>query len=145
MQHDTFTESDIKENSESNDKYDDISPSTETENKDRPTFKACIKRMMRRQVSSDYIIGLLIRVSTVIAIIAILIAIGIGLRYTSGIIPRSEDFSQLNFDWKLRPGDYLIPLNQTFKYNVLLDGHTHSIYSDGKMNARQLIDWHVGK
>ncbi|RCI05107.1 hypothetical protein CU098_013312, partial [Rhizopus stolonifer] len=48
------------------------------------------------------------------------------------------------FNWKINPRDYLQPYNTSFQYNVLLDGHSHSTYSDGKMNVRQLLDWHIG-
>ncbi|KAF7721531.1 hypothetical protein EC973_004529 [Apophysomyces ossiformis] len=73
---------------------------------------------------------------------AVLMAIGFGLQYTEGL-PRSEDFSNLHFDWKIDPGSYLTPFNSSFRYNVLLDGHSHSTYSDGKMNVRQLLEWHI--
>jgi hypothetical protein len=92
----------------------------------------------------SYLLGLLLRVLTVIAIIAILAAIGIGLIYTDGL-PDSEDYSNLQFNWTVNPSSYLRPYNSTFQYNVLLDGHSHSTHSDGKMNVRQLLDWHIGK
>lgn len=95
------------------------------------------------QMHSDYFWGLLYRISSLIIILGVLIAIGIGLRYTDGI-PKSEDFSKLTFDWKVNPRDYLIPYNTTFQYNVLMNGHAHSTYSDGKMNVRQLLQWHLG-
>jgi hypothetical protein len=87
--------------------------------------------------------GLLIRILTLIVIIGVLIGIGLGLLYTDGL-PDPEDFSQLEFDWKINPGDYLTPFNSSFQYNVLLDGHSHTTYSDGKMSPRQLLDWHIG-
>lgn len=87
--------------------------------------------------------GLAIRLATLIAIVGILIALGLGLRYTDGL-PRSEDFSQLTFDWHIDPSSYLQPFNTSFQYNVLLDGHAHSTYSDGYMNVRQLLEWHIG-
>lgn len=96
------------------------------------------------QSHSNYLMGLASRIFTLIIIIGVLIAIGIGLRYTDGL-PKSEDFSHLSFDWKINPASYLTPYNTSFQYNVLLDGHSHSTYSDGKMNIRQLLDWHLGK
>lgn len=93
---------------------------------------------------STYFIGLASRILTLIVILAVLIAIGIGLRYTDGL-PKPEDFSHLSFDWKIEPRSYLTPYNSSFQYNVLLDGHSHSTFSDGKMNPRQLLDWHLGK
>lgn len=92
---------------------------------------------------SNYFAGLASRIATIVVIIGVLIALGIGLRYTDNL-PKQEDFSSLNFDWKINPSSYLTPYNTSFKYNVLLDGHSHSTYSDGKMNPRQLLDWHIG-
>lgn len=93
---------------------------------------------------SDYLWGLLYRIASLIVILGVLIAIGIGLRYTDGM-PKPEDFSKLKFDWKINPRDYLTPYNTTFQYNTLMNGHAHSTYSDGKMNVRQLLDWHLGE
>ncbi|KAG1076372.1 hypothetical protein G6F41_000068 [Rhizopus arrhizus] len=98
--------------------------------------------MSRLSLYREYLIGLFFRIITLIIILAVLIALGLGLRYTDGL-PRSEDFSNLQFDWKINPGDDLYPFNTSFQYNVLLDGHTHTVYSDGKMNVRQLLDWHL--
>lgn len=95
-------------------------------------------------VHSDYFWGLLYRIASLIVILGVLIAIGIGLRYTDGL-PKPEDFSKLKFDWKINPRDYLTPYNTTFQYNTLMNGHAHSTYSDGKMNVRQLLDWHLGE
>ncbi|GAN02430.1 conserved hypothetical protein [Mucor ambiguus] len=93
-------------------------------------------------VHSDYFWGFLYRIASLIVILGVLIAIGIGLRYTDGL-PKPEDFSKLKFDWKINPRDYLTPYNTTFQYNILMNGHAHSTYSDGKMNVRQLLDWHL--
>lgn len=93
---------------------------------------------------SDYLWGLLYRIASLIVILGVLIAIGIGLRYTDGM-PKPEDFSKLKFDWKINPRGYLTPYNTTFQYNTLMNGHAHSTYSDGKMNVRQLLDWHLGE
>ncbi|KAI9474140.1 MAG: polymerase/histidinol phosphatase-like protein [Benjaminiella poitrasii] len=94
------------------------------------------------QLHSHYFMGLLYRILTLIVILGVLIAIGLGLRYTDGM-PQAEDFSELTFDWKIDPRSYLTPYNTTFQYNVLMNGHAHSTYSDGKMNVRQLLEWHL--
>ena len=92
----------------------------------------------------QYLFGLAIRVGTVIVVIAILIAIGLGLKYTDNM-PQPVDYSNLQFNWRIDPKSYLTPFNTSFgQYNVLLDGHSHSTKSDGKMNVRQLLDWHIG-
>ncbi|KAI8369562.1 Polymerase/histidinol phosphatase-like protein [Radiomyces spectabilis] len=89
-----------------------------------------------------YWTGFLLRFAVLIALIAVLIGIGLGLRYTDGI-PDHEDFSQMQFDWRVDPSSYLKPFNESFQYNTLLDGHAHSTYSDGRLNARQLLEWHI--
>ncbi|KAI9250606.1 Polymerase/histidinol phosphatase-like protein [Sporodiniella umbellata] len=90
----------------------------------------------------EYLIGLAFRVICIVIVIGVLIGIGLGLRYTDGL-PPPEDFSHLQFNWKINPSDTLKPFNTSFQYNVLLDGHTHSVHSDGKMSVRQLLDWHL--
>ncbi|KAF9545195.1 hypothetical protein EC957_011174 [Mortierella hygrophila] len=37
------------------------------------------------------------------------------------------------------------PMNTSFgeNYDVLLDGHSHSIYSDGRMSSETLLKWHI--
>ncbi|KAG0166267.1 hypothetical protein DFQ28_007912 [Apophysomyces sp. BC1034] len=95
-----------------------------------------------RKAMTTYVLGLLRRAAIIVLIVAVLIALGLGLQYTNGL-PRPEDFSTLQFDWRINPGSYLTPFNSSFHYNVLLDGHSHSTYSDGKMNVRQLLDWHI--
>lgn len=102
------------------------------------------KVFQRLRPSKPYLVGVLARLATLVTILIVLIAIGLGLRYADDM-PKPEDFSDLQFDWKVDPSSYLTPYNQSFKYNVLLDGHSHSTYSDGKMNVKQLLDWHIGK
>lgn len=78
-----------------------------------------------------------------VAIIGVMAGLGIGLLYTEGL-PEDADYSDLQFNWTVNPSSYLKPYNSSFTYNVLLDGHSHSTYSDGKMSVRQLLDWHIG-
>lgn len=106
---------------------------------DTPRRYAYLKRCQ------PYLSGLAIRVATLIVIVAVLIGLGLGLQYTEGM-PQAEDFSHLTFDWQIDPRSYLSPFNSSFgSYNVLLDGHSHSTYSDGKMKVDQLLDWHLGR
>lgn len=102
------------------------------------------RRLWRQRPSRSYLLGFLTRLATLVTILVVLIAIGLGLRYTDDM-PQEEDFSHLEFNWRVDPSSYLIPYNQSFQYNILLDGHAHSTYSDGKMNVKQLLDWHIGK
>ncbi|KAI8074847.1 polymerase/histidinol phosphatase-like protein [Gongronella butleri] len=99
--------------------------------------------LARRMVPSQaYLMGLLLRLSVVVCVLGVLIGIGLGLRYTDDL-PTAADYSNLVFDWQVNPRSYLTPYNQSFQYNILLDGHSHTNYSDGKMNPRQLLDWHI--
>src|SRR5918912_1132180 len=53
--------------------------------------------------------------------------------------PDSSDYSNLKFDWKFNPKSYLTPVNSSFgEFNVLLDGHSHTRFSDGSMNPEKL-------
>ncbi|CAG8691222.1 25412_t:CDS:2 [Dentiscutata erythropus] len=55
-----------------------------------------------------------------------------------------SDFSHLEFDWeRVNPASYLTPMDNPFKYNILLDGHSHTTYSDGRMKPEQLLKWAI--
>lgn len=122
--------------------YEPITANESSTSSTTITFRQKIAHFFH--IHSDYFWGLLYRIAAFIVILGVLIGIGIGLRYTDGL-PQSEDFSQLTFDWKINPGNYLTPYNASFQYNVLMNGHSHSTYSDGKMNVRQLLEWHIGE
>ncbi|KAG0245495.1 hypothetical protein BGW41_000122 [Actinomortierella wolfii] len=50
------------------------------------------------------------------------------------------------FNWTpIDPRSYLKPMNASFgeQYDVLLDGHSHTIYSDGIMTPETLLKWHI--
>ncbi|CAG8602573.1 15136_t:CDS:2, partial [Racocetra fulgida] len=54
-------------------------------------------------------------------------------------VPERSDYSHLEFNWKVNPASYLTPMDNTFvDYNILLDGHSHTTYSDGRMKPEQL-------
>lgn len=62
--------------------------------------------------------------------------------------PQLSDYAAIEeFDWSpIQPRSYLSPMNSTFgNYDVLLDGHSHSTYSDGRMSPETLIKWHIGE
>ncbi|KAG2172323.1 hypothetical protein INT43_004865 [Umbelopsis isabellina] len=95
-----------------------------------------------RERALAYSLGLLARLLVLVAIIGVMAGLGIGLLYTEGL-PEDADYSDLQFNWTVNPSSYLKPYNSSFTYNILLDGHSHSTYSDGKMTVRQLLDWHI--
>ncbi|ORY07436.1 PHP domain-like protein [Basidiobolus meristosporus CBS 931.73] len=54
--------------------------------------------------------------------------------------PSSEDYSKLTFDWKVDPSKYLRTYDRDFgSYNIIMDGHTHTVYSDGRLTPEQII------
>ncbi|KAF9294844.1 hypothetical protein BGZ74_011073 [Mortierella antarctica] len=61
--------------------------------------------------------------------------------------PQLSDYSAIReFDWPpIQPRSYLSPMNSSFgnEYDVLLDGHSHTTYSDGRMTPETLIKWHI--
>ncbi|KAG0334552.1 hypothetical protein BG000_008236 [Podila horticola] len=61
--------------------------------------------------------------------------------------PQLSDYSAIKeFDWPpIQPRSYLSPMNSSFgnDYDVLLDGHSHTTYSDGRMTPETLIKWHI--
>ncbi|KAF9978451.1 hypothetical protein BGZ73_002347 [Actinomortierella ambigua] len=60
--------------------------------------------------------------------------------------PKQMDYEAIQeFNWPpVNPRSYLASMNATFgEYDVLLDGHSHTIYSDGIMTPETLIKWHI--
>ncbi|KAJ2209577.1 hypothetical protein IW143_004522, partial [Coemansia sp. RSA 520] len=50
----------------------------------------------------------------------------------------------MEFDWKTDPRSYLKPMDSNFTdYNVLLDAHMHTTYSDGVLSPKQAIDYAI--
>ncbi|KAF9425806.1 hypothetical protein BGZ76_003063 [Entomortierella beljakovae] len=61
-------------------------------------------------------------------------------------VPLSVDYAEVqDFNWTIDPRSYLSPMNASFgtNYDILLDGHSHSIYSDGRMSPETLLKWHI--
>ncbi|CAG8466929.1 5918_t:CDS:2 [Gigaspora rosea] len=59
-------------------------------------------------------------------------------------VPDKSDYSHLEFKWKVDPASYLTPMGTKDgnpQYNILLDGHSHTYFSDGRMNPEQLLQW----
>lgn len=117
---------------------------TSQDEEEPPPHVTVSRKQLLWSRAKPYLLGLALRLSTLIVIIAILIGIGLGLRYNDNV-PQAENFQDLTFDWRVNPSSYLQPFNTSFQYNVLLDGHSHSNFSDGRMNVRQLLEWHIGK
>ncbi|KAG0262370.1 hypothetical protein BG011_010253 [Mortierella polycephala] len=93
------------------------------------------------------------RLLILIAVLAFLIASTVLYSFKSGL-PEVSDYAALtDFDWEpINPRSYLSPMTNTsfgvgvggeLEYDVLLDGHSHSIYSDGRMDPETLLKWHI--
>ncbi|OZJ03830.1 hypothetical protein BZG36_03827 [Bifiguratus adelaidae] len=91
-----------------------------------------------------YLRNLCQRILTVVITLAILILVLLLLRDSEGL-PEQYLWSEATFDWpQVNPASYLQPFNTSFgPYNVVLDGHSHTTYSDGRMTPEQSIQWHI--
>ncbi|KAJ2548646.1 hypothetical protein EV175_004745 [Coemansia sp. RSA 1933] len=50
----------------------------------------------------------------------------------------------MEFDWTTDPRSYLSPMNSSFTdYNILLDAHLHTTYSDGVLTPKQVIEFAI--
>jgi len=55
----------------------------------------------------------------------------------------SYTWEGVTFNWNYQP-DGLLPFNSSYEnYTVLLDGHSHTNYSDGQLSPEQNILWHI--
>ncbi|KAJ1961659.1 hypothetical protein GGI12_003128 [Dipsacomyces acuminosporus] len=55
-------------------------------------------------------------------------------------------FDNMSFPWKTNPRDHLVPLDPAYNdYNVLLDGHSHTTLSDGKLTPEQLVEYAIAQ
>ncbi|KAJ2891339.1 hypothetical protein IWW38_003663 [Coemansia aciculifera] len=97
----------------------------------------------RKRVSRQLLRGVLHFVKvTVIAILVILIMVAIGIPVNDNGVPLPGDYTKMEFDWQLDPRSYLTPFNTSFTdYNVLLDAHLHTTYSDGVLSPQQAIEF----
>eukprot|EP01132_Coremiostelium_polycephalum_P002543 gene2543-3146_t len=80
-----------------------------------------------------------IRLIVTVAIIAIVAIISVVI-YNSP--PSQYTNYNLSFDWSFDPRS-LYPYDNNFTYNILLDTHCHTVYSDGGLTPEQNILWHI--
>ncbi|KAF9028623.1 hypothetical protein BGZ52_009579 [Haplosporangium bisporale] len=99
----------------------------------------------RKPVLRSTIFRPLCRLLLLAVITAVLIASTIVYSFRDGQPQLSDYAAVTEFDWPpIQPRSYLSPMNSTFgNYDVLLDGHSHSTYSDGRMSPETLIKWHI--
>ncbi|KAG0240750.1 Polymerase/histidinol phosphatase-like protein [Mortierella sp. GBAus27b] len=101
----------------------------------------------KRRVIRSTFLRPLCRLIILAVILTFLIASTILYSFREGQ-PEESDYSQItDFDWTpTNPRSYLSPWNASFgAYDVLLDGHSHSTYSDGRMSPETLIKWHIAQ
>ncbi|ORX94308.1 PHP domain-like protein [Basidiobolus meristosporus CBS 931.73] len=100
--------------------------------------KPTLPRTKYKLFSRSYLLSCGCRALTLTLSLVILIVIVTLIKYHA--TPTTDDYSKVTFDWKVDPTKYLRPYNSTFgTYNILLDGHTHTVYSDGKLTPEQII------
>ncbi|KAF9330387.1 hypothetical protein BG006_006681 [Podila minutissima] len=102
----------------------------------------------RKPILRSMILRPLCRLLLVAVILGVLMAATIIYSSREGQ-PQLSDYSAIKeFDWPpIQPRSYLSPMNSSFgnEYDVLLDGHSHTTYSDGRMSPETLIKWHIGE
>ncbi|KAF9387081.1 hypothetical protein BGX21_000651 [Mortierella sp. AD011] len=99
----------------------------------------------RRLVVRSAILRPLCRLLILIIILALLIASTLLYSFRDNQ-PASVDYAGVTeFNWTINPRSYLNPMNTSFgnDYDVLLDGHSHTTYSDGRMSPETLLKWHI--
>ncbi|KAJ2214309.1 hypothetical protein IW140_003500 [Coemansia sp. RSA 1813] len=78
----------------------------------------------------------------VLSIIVILLLVAVGIPVSDNGVPQAGDYSKLEFNWKTDPRSYLAPMNSSFTdYNILLDAHLHTTYSDGVLSPQQVLEF----
>lgn len=101
----------------------------------------------KRPIVRSAVLRPLCRLLLLAVILAVLIASTLLYSFRSRQ-PELSDYSAVqDFDWTpINPRSYLSPMNASFgdQYDVLLDGHSHSTYSDGRMTPETLLKWHIG-
>ncbi|KAJ2162738.1 hypothetical protein GGF46_000463 [Coemansia sp. RSA 552] len=56
------------------------------------------------------------------------------------------NFRSMGFDWKTNPRDHLVPADPEYSdYNVLVDGHSHTTLSDGRLTPEQLVEYSIAQ
>ncbi|CAG8678572.1 11863_t:CDS:2 [Acaulospora morrowiae] len=117
-------------------------PPSPTQTQPRWMFRPSPQKYFTTKIKphTKYLSEMCNRLGQFILIILTLCIFSLILRYQS--VPDSKDFSEVDFDWKFNPATYLKPNEEFFgNYNVLLNGHIHTTYSDGKMTPEQVLKW----
>ncbi|RIA89735.1 polymerase/histidinol phosphatase-like protein [Glomus cerebriforme] len=90
----------------------------------------------------SYLYGVLLRFFQFILILIFLFTFLTIFKYED--LPYTDDYSDVEFNWRFDPRSYLTPINNSFgEFNVLLDGHSHTNVGGGRMQPEQLLQWAI--
>ncbi|KAJ2322227.1 hypothetical protein GGI00_005952, partial [Coemansia sp. RSA 2681] len=97
----------------------------------------------RAKVSRLLLRGLLHFIKVmIITILVILLMAAVGIPVSDNGVPLPGDYTKMAFDWQLDPRSYLSPFNASFTdFNILLDAHLHTVYSDGALSPQQAVEF----
>ncbi|KAI9500939.1 Polymerase/histidinol phosphatase-like protein [Coemansia spiralis] len=77
-----------------------------------------------------------------LTIVIILLLVAVGIPVSDNGVPQPGDYSKMQFNWQTDPRSYLSPMNSSFTdYNILLDAHLHTTYSDGVLSPKQVVEY----
>ncbi|KAI8323207.1 PHP domain-like protein [Martensiomyces pterosporus] len=80
----------------------------------------------------------------ILTIIVILLLVAVGIPVSDNGVPPVADYSRMTFDWQNDPRSYLSPMDANFTdYNILLDAHLHTVYSDGSLTPKQALEFSI--
>ncbi|KAG9320296.1 hypothetical protein KVV02_008062 [Mortierella alpina] len=100
----------------------------------------------KRPIVRSTVLRPLCRLLLLAVILAVLIASTLLYSFRSRRPELSNYSAVQDFEWTpINPRSYLSPMNASFgdQYDVLLDGHSHTTYSDGRMTPETLLKWHI--
>jgi hypothetical protein len=90
------------------------------------------------------LLPVLCRALQLTAVLTVLVAVLIRLKYANkphGDLPQSATFS---FRYNVSGDPDTVPWDPYFgPYNVLLETHSHSYFSDGTMSPEQVVEWAI--
>ena len=86
-----------------------------------------------------WLFGLAIKIPSICIVIGILLAFG-EMTYLWWV-PMDHTYVDTVFTYKNDPSTYLKPYNESFEYNFLLDAHSHTRNTDGKLSPQQAVEW----
>ncbi|KAJ1834815.1 hypothetical protein LPJ63_001630 [Coemansia sp. RSA 2711] len=84
------------------------------------------------------------RAGIMLATTALLAAVLIPLHESANI--SAYNYGAMTFEWQTNPRERLEPADPAYTdYNVLLDGHSHTTLSDGRLTPEQLVEYAIAQ